>query len=444
MIDKYGFHRKLIFRLVTAAVCIAAALTAVVLFFEFRTIDDRVAEQAVTAVERWRMTVLENLDAPDMGDHVKIRQSIERTSSERRKSTDGYVVFVRILDRDFHEIVRFTDSSYRNIRGVTGYIQNRGRSRQMRGGGWKNLVRLGEKFIIIDLGYALKNSAGSIAGYAEGIYVISPKFLTQARYSALFTALSAAGIVLLTTMILYPIITRLLRRVYRLSDSLIHANLEVLNVLGSAIAKRDNDTDIHNYRVTIYAVRIAEELHMEEPEIRTLIKGSFLHDVGKIGISDTILLKPAKLTDEEFEEMKKHVRHGLDIVSRSTWLNDAALVVGNHHEKFDGTGYLNRTSGTDIPLVARIFAIADVFDALTSRRPYKEAFSLEKTIGILQQSRGSHFDPEILDVFLTIAPGLYRNYANRDDEQPRDDLKKIGLRYYGPDIGREASSGLDA
>jgi HD-GYP domain-containing protein (c-di-GMP phosphodiesterase class II) len=441
MIEKYGFHRKLIIQLVTAAVCIAVVLTALVLLVEFRNIDDRVADQAVSAVERWRMAMLDNLDAPGLGDHAKIRQFVEKSIATRRISTDGYFVFVRVLDKDFHEVAQFTDLSYEHIRDVNGYLLNRDHARLIQEGNWRKIIRLGNKHVIIDLGYALKNSAGSTAGYAEGIYVISPGFLSKASFSALFTALSVAGIVLLTALILYPIINRLLDRVSGLSESLIHANLEILNVLGSAIAKRDNDTDIHNYRVTIYAIRIAQELHLEESEIRTLIKGSFLHDVGKIGIRDSILLKPAKLTDEEFEEMKKHVSHGLDIVSRSAWLNDAAQVVGNHHEKFDGTGYLNRTSGTDIPRVARIFAIADVFDALTSKRPYKEAFSLEETIAILKKSRGSHFDPEILDVFLEIAPGLYQIYANRDDEKPREDLKKIGLQYYGPDTRGETVPG---
>jgi HD-GYP domain-containing protein (c-di-GMP phosphodiesterase class II) len=201
-------------------------------------------------------------------------------------------------------------------------------------------------------------------------------------------------------------------------------------VLGSAIAKRDNDTDIHNYRVTIYSIRIAEEMNLDYDEIRTLIKGAFLHDVGKIGISDAILLKPSNLTPGEFEVMKLHVRHGIDIVSRSDWLRDAGLVVGNHHEKYDGTGYLAGSKSDEIPRVARIFAVADVFDALTSKRPYKEAYPYEKTMEILEKSRGSHFDPEILDVFIRIAPSLYEAYANRDDDKPRSDLRRIGGRYY--------------
>jgi HD-GYP domain-containing protein (c-di-GMP phosphodiesterase class II) len=232
-------------------------------------------------------------------------------------------------------------------------------------------------------------------------------------------------------MILYPAINGLLRRVAGLSGSLLHANMEILSVLGSAIAKRDSDTDIHNYRVTIYAVRLAEALGIPEDEIRSLIKGAFLHDVGKIGIRDSILLKPSRLTFEEFKEMNEHVRHGIDIVSGSVWLRDAAPVVGSHHEKYDGTGYLEKRNNGDIPRVARIFAIADVFDALSSRRPYKDAMGYEETMNTLIGGRSTHFDPEILDVFINIAPLLYETYANRDDDRPRSDLKQVNARYFG-------------
>jgi HD-GYP domain-containing protein (c-di-GMP phosphodiesterase class II) len=271
------------------------------------------------------------------------------------------------------------------------------------------------------------------------VYAISPAFFSRVQESAIFTALMVAGIVLLTTMILYPSINKLLRRVSGLSANLLHANMEILSVLGSAVAKRDSDTDIHNYRVTIYAVRLAEALGIPEDEIRSLIKGAFLHDVGKIGIRDSILLKPSRLTFEEFKEMNEHVRHGMDIVSGSVWLRDAAPVVGSHHEKYDGTGYLEKRNNGDIPRVARIFAIADVFDALSSRRPYKDAMGYEETMNTLIGGRSTHFDPEILDVFINIAPLLYETYANRDDDRPRSDLKQINARYFGPDVVSDIS-----
>jgi HD-GYP domain-containing protein (c-di-GMP phosphodiesterase class II) len=152
--------------------------------------------------------------------------------------------------------------------------------------------------------------------------------------------------------------------------------------------------------------------------------------VGKIGIRDAILHKPARLDSEEFGVMQTHVGHGLDIVSRSAWLAHARDVVGAHHEKYDGSGYPGGLAGHAIPLEARVFAIADVFDALTSQRPYKTAFSFEDTMNILEEGRGSHFDPELLDRFAGIAPQLYAEYGGRDDPQLREELRSIVRRFF--------------
>ena len=278
------------------------------------------------------------------------------------------------------------------------------------------------------------HSRGDIAAYVEGFYA-STEQEDRAAFRNLLQALAIAiGTVLATSLLLYPLIVQLLRRVERLSLRLLDANMEMLRVIGSTIAKRDSDTDIHNFRVTIYAVRIAEAMGLDASMIRTLIKGAFLHDVGKIGIRDNILLKPGKLDENEFTEMKKHVHHGRDIINRSSWLKDALPVVESHHEKFEGQGYPDGLIGTDIPILARIFAIADVFDALTSHRPYKSPLSFEDTIDILIKGRTIHFDPEVLDVFIGIAKPLYDTYGNRDDDTPRYDLDEIVKRYFRADI----------
>ena len=240
----------------------------------------------------------------------------------------------------------------------------------------------------------------------------------------------SVGIVALTTLLLYPTILQLLRRVTNISGRLLDANLEAIQLLGSAIAKRDSDTDVHNYRVTLYAVRLAEKLGESPDRIRSLIKGAFLHDVGKLGIRDKILLKPGRLDEDEFEEMKTHVKHGLDIVSRSDWLREAEEVVGYHHQKFDGGGYYGDAAGKDIPLNARIFAIVDVFDALTSKRPYKEPLGFEKTLEILEEGSGSHFDPDVLAVFKQIARALYDEFGQGDDEYARAALETVIDGYF--------------
>jgi HD-GYP domain-containing protein (c-di-GMP phosphodiesterase class II) len=214
------------------------------------------------------------------------------------------------------------------------------------------------------------------------------------------------------------------------SRNLLDANLAALSLLASAIAKRDSDTDVHNFRVTLYAVRLAESLHLANKEIQSLIKGAFLHDVGKIGIRDNILLKAGGLNEEEFTLMKDHVRHGVDIIQDSAWLSDGAPVVEGHHEKFDGSGYPRGLAGEAIPLLARIFAVGDVFDALTSRRPYKEPLAFEAAMLILREGRGRHFDPKIVEAFEVIAPELYRSWAIRDDQGLREELKTVITRYF--------------
>ena len=132
-----------------------------------------------------------------------------------------------------------------------------------------------------------------------------------------------------------------------------------------------------------------------------------LHDIGKVGIADHILLKPGRLTEDEFEIMKTHVPKGYDTLAsvegmyhENTFLKMGMEISGNHHEKWDGSGYMHGLSGQDIPLAARIMALADVYDALRSKRVYKDAFTHEKSVEIIKSGRGSHFDPELVDIFL--------------------------------------------
>lgn len=270
-----------------------------------------------------------------------------------------------------------------------------------------------------------------IIGYFEGIYQVTGQEMEQVVWRVAWSIIQVVAAIFLAILILYPVITALNRDLIVLSDNLAKANIGMLKVLGSAIAKRDSDTNAHNYRVTIYAIRLAEAIGLSSKEMQALIKGAFLHDVGKIAISDAILLKPGKLTEEEFAVMQTHVGHGVDIIQSYQWLHDAVAVVENHHEKYDGNGYLAGRRGAAIPKSARIFAIADVFDALTSRRPYKEPFSYERSVSILQESSGSHFDPELVDAFLAIAPHLYAQLCGNEQEEELDtQLDQLVRRYF--------------
>ena len=282
----------------------------------------------------------------------------------------------------------------------------------------------------------IADSQSVLKGYVRGVFAISAEAATDMRSAVLHSVLIVVSIVFGVSAILYPVILRLTRRLADYSTHLLDANLETLAVLGSAIAKRDADTDAHNYRVSLYAARLAEKVGLGATDMRGLIKGSFIHDVGKIGIPDAVLHKPGPLDEEEYRLMQTHVAMGVDIVRRAAWLRDSVPVVAAHHEKFGGGGYPQGTRADDIPLVARIFAIADVFDALTSKRPYKNPLEFEETMKILHQGRGVHFDPELLDAFTGIAAELHEKYYGGEERDLRQELVDM--------VGRYFSAGIDS
>ncbi len=177
---------------------------------------------------------------------------------------------------------------------------------------------------------------------------------------------------------------------------------ETIYRLARAAEFRDPETGAHIQRMAHYSTLIAGRLGWAEEALDMLLQAAPMHDVGKLGTPDHILLKPGRLTPEEFGIMKKHTSIGWDILhgSSSPILQLAAEIALSHHEKFDGSGYPNGLRGDDIPLAGRIVAVADVFDALTSQRPYKNAWELARAIEFLEQGRDSHFDATCIDAFL--------------------------------------------
>jgi len=190
--------------------------------------------------------------------------------------------------------------------------------------------------------------------------------------------------------------------VAKATEKIAKRELETLVILGNAAEYKDPETGDHIQRVSHYCRIISEELGMDNDFIKLIFHASPLHDVGKMAIPDSILLKPRKLDTNEWEIMMTHAQKGYEILirSESPYLQAGAEIALSHHEKFDGTGYPNKLKGNDIPLMGRITAIADVFDALTSLRPYKEPWSIEKTINLIQEESSKHFDPEIASAFL--------------------------------------------
>jgi HD-GYP domain-containing protein (c-di-GMP phosphodiesterase class II) len=276
----------------------------------------------------------------------------------------------------------------------------------------------------------LTDSGGKVYGYFEGVYLVAPSMAKAIGTSIGDTLAGVLIVVTLSSLALYPVIVTLNRDTTRLSHNLLASNVELMRVLGSAIAKRDSDTDSHNFRVTLYALAIAEALGHPISEIISLMAGAFLHDVGKIGITDTILLKPGSLTPEEFTVMKTHVEIGLQIIGEVQWLEIARDVVGCHHERFDGSGYPHGLKDGQIPFNARLFAIVDVFDALTSKRPYKEAFSFERSMELMRTEYARLFDPQIFRSFEGIAAELYQRYNQAETPVLRQRLAESLEKYF--------------
>ncbi len=201
---------------------------------------------------------------------------------------------------------------------------------------------------------------------------------------------------------------RLESLVQQRTSELSKSRLELIRRLGLAAEYKDNETGMHVMRMSHYCHEIGLSAGLSQEEAETLLQVAPMHDIGKIGIPDNILLKPGKLTPKEWTVMKSHTIIGAKIIGEhtSSLLKQARIVCLSHHEKWDGSGYPLGISGEEIPFVGRIAAIADVFDALTSERPYKKAWSVEQALDEIQSSKNKHFDPSLVDVFLELTPRI--------------------------------------
>ena len=343
----------------------------------------------------------------------------------------------RLLDRNRFIGIRLFASDkkpiYESWEDVPGVLIEAAKSRQHE---WPRLGRSHTSWIevsderLIQVILPLFGTDGGLAGYLEGVSRLDSKALEAQRAQIRNGALTASVSVLVTALLLYPLLLAMLNRSVGLSHRLLDSNLSLMRSLGNAIAKRDSDTDAHNYRVTFYAVALAEAMDLPRPEIADLVAGAFLHDVGKIGIPDSILLKPGKLTDDEFRVMKTHALLGIEIVADNQWLTGAACTIRHHHERFDGAGYPDGLAGNAIPRVARIFAVVDVFDALTSERPYKKPMELADAISIIEHDSGRHFDPEVVSTFKGMAASLYDKIACASGQDLRQEMRQVLGRYF--------------
>ncbi|WP_136806587.1 HD domain-containing phosphohydrolase [Desulfosediminicola flagellatus] len=196
------------------------------------------------------------------------------------------------------------------------------------------------------------------------------------------------------------------------------SSLETIHRLAKASEFRDKDTGTHIMRMSYYSAMIAKTLGLDSSFVETILYAAAMHDIGKIATPDNVLLKPGKLDGSEWEIMKKHTVFGADILhgADNVILKMAGEIALTHQEKYDGSGYPKGLSGDDIPLSGRIVAVADVFDALTMRRPYKPAFDLVKTFEIMSEGRGTHFDPVVLDAFFKAKKEILQIKAQHSGE----------------------------
>ena len=415
-----NLHKWLALRLAIVWLVLSLVSGFIVHFLGHAQLYAHIDNMAKTESATYKAQVSEYLQSPSDHALALLRQRIETTIEK-----DNFIA-LRLYDNNLKLIAEASKTSSRKIEEKLAWPA--GSSALPTGIAGRKLQVNGETYIRVSFSFEINKRIGS--GRLDGIYHAPGEIMAGISHQS-YTSVSLVVVtILLTSIVLYPIIIRLNSQLVKYSNILALTNVGMLKVLGSAIAKRDSDTNIHNYRVTLYSVRLGEKLGISRKAMQGLIKGAFLHDVGKIAISDRILLKPGKLTDEEFAIMKTHVEHGEDIISEFEWLIDAGNVVRCHHEKFDGTGYPNRMAGDNIPQNARIFAIADVFDAITSRRSYKKPITLCEAIEIIRQSQGSHLDPAITALFLEHVERMYEEIYIENETLLRKKLQEIIAEYF--------------
>lgn len=210
--------------------------------------------------------------------------------------------------------------------------------------------------------------------------------------------------------------TEQLRRAF---EKIKGASLDTIYRLSKAAEYKDEDTGAHILRMSNYSATVARKLGLNNKVVESILYAAPMHDIGKIGTPDRILLKPGKLDPDEWEIMKQHAINGGQILegSEAGFITLGEVIALTHHEKWDGSGYPKGLKSKEIPLVGRIVAIGDVFDALTSKRPYKEPFSLEKSYSIIRESRGNHFDPEVVDAFFAVEDEILSIKEKYEDKE---------------------------
>ena len=425
-------HKRLLFRLIPAWFILSVVIGTAVYSVELRKIDDLVkdlaAEGAMPVLEAYR----QHLNAPE---HMDLDLYVRKNRDESGK---GNFIVIELYSKEKKLVAEAIRQGSEPIELEMDRYRH---EFMMKGRGDYKKLSVGTQLYVMVM-EPLNMEDGTTEGYFEGIYEVDQGTMKEVMDKIRWSVLQVVMIISITGLILHPLIISLNRQLIRSSMALFQANLGMIEILGNAIAKKDCGTSIHNYRVTIYAIRLAEAIGLSGEEMKGVIKGALLHDMGKIAISDAILLKPDALSPEEKAVMRTHIQHGVDIIRDYQWLSDAMDVIAYHHERFDGKGFLKGLQGAGIPLSARIFTVCDVFDALMSKRPYKEALSFDQSMQTVRQMRGTHFDPMVVDTFDRLAKKLCEEIGKADEDSLKQMLKQLMDKYFGIQPAEPAGSAV--
>jgi len=409
------FQKRTAIRIASVSILLASLASPAAWFVERERSEEGIVSLAIEESGR----LLHHFDAVDMSGP----NATEHATVAAKTISGGMFDIAEIYDARGQKLA---ESMTREGEAIESLLPKHGRP-GYRSSSYESLRLAGDAWVL-RVFVPLRNSATDlslpITGYFEGVRVVPEWQRNQILERSLTVAFMVCMASLLCGAVLYPVVVRLSADNERKAREVLDSHISMMEALGRAIAKRDSDTGAHNYRVAWIAAVIAEKMGIAGSAMQALIAGSFLHDVGKIGIPDAILLKPGKLDDAEFAIMRTHVAQGEEIVTGMGWLDGASDVVAAHHEKWNGSGYPRKLAGDNIPLPARIFAVADVFDALCSKRPYKEPMSFDEAMAILEKDTGSHFDPSVMAVFKPLSRGIYGRLANCDERSTRDLLEE--------------------
>ena len=268
-------------------------------------------------------------------------------------------------------------------------------------------------------------------GYMSGVYKVPAADMKAVFNRFALTGGITLGAVLCCGLFCYFGFLFLNNRLIRTISGLSICNIFLLKKLGTALGRSDCLDDGHNSRVLVYSVSLAAADGLPGDRMRALIVGCCLHDLEMMRVSSDILHKECALSKDERLSMEKHSKEGFAVVRKIKWIEDGAQVIRYHHERYDGSGYPDGLKHEKIPVVARIFAIADAFDAMTMPRPYREPMSIEQALLQLGQDSGKHFDPVLLATFMKMVPELYQKLKGlglSDLEKEADKLVRKYLR----------------